>query len=712
LSGSLVFVSGDANNPLKGSDPYVVVLQSIGRGAENRAAVSARASGAAGTASRNGAAAARVEKARGRVPEFVPDEIIVRYKPGVDPGMLAKGPVSTRYAEARSDRNIRRGATSLLRLSGTVRGTLSEKAVRDITLSEIERIKANPYVEYAGPNYIYKLLFTPNDPEYPLQWHYPLVDLDDLWFDDALWTEVQDLSGITVAVIDTGIAGGVDGTHDDLSDTPTLFRDQYDFYNGDADATDESTTYHGTHVTGTIAALTDNATGVAGVAGGSGSGKGARIMPLRALSDTGESFDIAQAVLYAARIENAFSVLPSQKAQIINMSTGGYYKDPTLTNAIKDAYAAGLVIVAAAGNEATDLPIYPAAYPEVISVGAVTPGAEKAFYSNFISGFGGKVDISAPGGSGIGVIDPYNLPSPLKIDLNFDNYVDDVLSTIGNNTDYEYFAGTSMATPHVAGAAALVLRALEVAGDADQSAARVRSILTSTASPLGSADLYGAGLLDVCKAVRTARSASPAHPVLSCSPKTLRLYGSPPQGTFVVTNTGKTQDVGVTLTVLNQSDAGFINDVTPGTATIPSGSSGIYIDVTASPGPFPPSLRYGVIEITSPDAEPERVYVMHKDIGAVYAVVFEVIDFSPFTTVPVTAVTVSPYDGFRFSFGDLATGYYLLGASTDRNGDGLIFDAGEAYGFYGAPDHDNATIVSLGWGDTYSDLHLQVIDWE
>jgi len=269
-----------------------------------------------------------------------------------------------------------------------------------------------------------------------------------------------------------------------------------------------------------------------------------------------------------------------------------------------------------------------------------------------------------------------------------------------------------MATPHAAGAAVLVLRALEVAGDADRSPAHVQSILTSTTSSLGPADFYGAGLLDVYKAVRTARGADPAVPVLSASPRTVRLYGNPPQGRFVVSNTGKAQDIDATATVTHVSEPGFIISVTPDSTTILSGPSGVSFTVTASPGPLTPSLRYAEIQVTSPDAQTERVYAVHKDTGAVYVVLFEVISFSPYTTVPLKAVASSPDGGFTFAFDDLEEGYYLLGASTDRDGDGLIFDSGEAYGFFGAPDYENATLISLGGSTTFSDMNLQIIDWE
>jgi serine protease len=613
----------------------------------------------------------------------------------------------------RSDRNILRGALALMKLSGTARGAYSAEALRGMTLSEIDRLKANPYVEYAEPNYIYRTAFLPNDTNYPYQWHYPLIRLENVWNDGALPAGLQDLSDITVAVIDTGIARITNPTpppdrlvHPDLTDTPaSLFRDEYDFYDHDGDATDPvtSTFFHGTHVTGTIAALNNNGAGVAGVAGGNlaDNRHGVRIMPLRALNDgAGTAYDLSQAVLYAAGFENAYTSPPASKAQVINMSLGGYSTSTALAGAVKSAYNAGLVIVAAAGNENNDSPFYPASYPEVISVAAVTMGAEKAPYSNF----GSAVDIAAPGGSGIGVS---------KLDMNFDLHPDDVLSTFfkdGFIDSYAYAAGTSMAAPHVAGAAALVLRALTLASDPDKSPDRVKYILTSTAVDLGFPEFFGAGLLNVYAAAASALRASQVEPVLSASQKTVRLYGSPPSGTFVLKNIGNGANAVVdSIAVINETDPGFIQSITPSAGTV--GPGGLSVTVTADPSyadwGLHPEINYAVLEVTHSGGTKEHVYALSKHTGTVYVVAMD-----PTMINVLATTTANPGDGFAFSFPSLKEGYYVIGASTDRNGNGVIFgdpDADEAYGFY--PSYDNPARLALDAGDEF-ELNIQVMDWE
>jgi len=422
-------------------------------------------------------------------------------------------------------------------------------------------------------------------------------------------------------------------------------------------------------------------------------------MPLRALSDDGGTvYDLAQAVLYAAGLINAYTSPPDLKAHVINMSLGGSKNSLTLADAVRSAYEAGLVIVAAAGNENSDFPSYPASYPEVISVAAVTMGAEKAPYSNF----GSAVDIAASGGSGIGVS---------KLDMNFDLHPDDVLSTffkVGFIDSYAYAAGTSMAAPHVAGAAALVLRALTLASDPDKSPARVKYILTSTAVDLGFPEFFGAGLLNVYAAVNAAMGSSQAEPVLSASPKTIRLYGSPPSGTFVLKNIGKGANVVVdSIVVLHET--GFIQSITPSSGTV--GPGGLSVTVTADPDyadwGLHPEINYAMIEVLYSGGIKEHVYALSKYTSTVYVVAMDL----TMTNILATT-TANPDDGFAFSFPSLEKGYYVIGASTDRNGNGVIFgdpDADEAYGFY--PSYDSPALIPLDAGDEL-ELNIQVMDWE
>jgi len=156
-----------------------------------------------------------------------------------------------------------------------------------------------------------------------------------------------------------------------------------------------------------VAALTNNGIGVAGVA------YSAKIMPLRVLGRYGGTdYDIDQAVLYAAGLSNNSGTVPSKRADVINLSLGGPGYSTTSQETFRQARNAGVVIVAAAGNEASDSPSYPAAYEGVISVSAVTIAKTLAYYSNF----GSSIAVAAPGGD-------------TTFDLNGDGQPDGVLST-------------------------------------------------------------------------------------------------------------------------------------------------------------------------------------------------------------------------------------------------------------------------------------------
>ena len=232
---------------------------------------------------------------------------------------------------------------------------------------------------------------------------------------------------------------------------------------------------HGLHVAGTIGAVGNDGVGVTGV------NWTVRIRPVRALgvAGFGETYDIAQAILYAAGLpaDNGAggTVQASSGAAIINMSFGGPGDDPTMHSAIVSAANAGALLVAAAGNDGSSAQFYPAAYPEVLAVAAVGPDGAPPAYSNF----GSYVGVRAPGGN-----------------FALGDATDGVVSTIwnffatpGSAATYAFGEGTSFAAPHVSGVAALVL-----ARSPGLTAAALRSRLTSYA--VGPATLYGAGLLD------------------------------------------------------------------------------------------------------------------------------------------------------------------------------------------------------------------------
>ena len=319
-------------------------------------------------------------------------------------------------------------------------------------LSNLKKSGLSKETEFIEPNYIYNAFFLPNDPEYNQQWNLRSINVE------SAWDETRG-NGVTVAVIDTGIS-----RVPDLKDTQ--FVEGYDFVNDKVDASDDNG--HGTHVAGTVAQSTNNGYGVAGVA------YEAKLMPLKVLSAGGGGTisDIAESIKFAA----------DNGADVINMSLGGGGESKLMSEAIDYAFNKGVVIIAAAGNANQNSASYPARYPNVIGVSALDSAGVKAPYSNF----GAGVDISAPGGSEAGKI---------------------VQETINPQTGTSTFAGyqgTSMASPHVAGVAALV-KASGITDPDDVFSVLQQSSRRVEDDPLNH---FGAGQLDASEAVKLATKGS------------------------------------------------------------------------------------------------------------------------------------------------------------------------------------------------------------
>lgn len=425
------------------------------------------------------------------------DRMIVKYKDAKVVNGRAMVPAVTAARQSVADRAGQDYGVKLQALHGIATGANVMKLSRKMSLTEAralakEMMARDPQIEYAEPDRIMTKMMTPNDPRYSEQWHY--FDTTGGLRLPAAWDNSTG-AGIRVAVIDTGYRPHVDlsgqllAGYDFISDTAV----SNDGNGRDSDASDpgdavtagacyagspaSSSSWHGTHVAGTIAAATNNGVGVAGVA------FGAKVVPVRVLGKCGGyTSDIADAIVWSSG--GSVSGVPNiaARAHVINMSLGGGGAcDTTTQNAINSARSRGTVVIVAAGNENQNASnASPANCSGVVTVAATTKAGGRASYSNY----GTVVDVAAPGGgTGGGVLSTLNS------------------GTNGPGADtYASYQGTSMATPHVAGVAALML-AKNGALTPDQIESKLKS--TARAFP-ATCSGCGTGIVDAAAAVASA----------------------------------------------------------------------------------------------------------------------------------------------------------------------------------------------------------------
>jgi subtilisin family serine protease len=327
-------------------------------------------------------------------------------------------------------------------------------------LAPLQALVGTMGIQYVEDDALMTADATPDDARYKPQ--YGPAQMSE----PAAWELVGYASSdVIVAVLDSGIRA----THQDVA---TNFPGGYDYVNNDRTPNDDCG--HGTHVSGTVAAATNNGVGVAGMSQASilhhkvlGPVGG-----LISVTCSGSSSDINAAIMDAA----------DQGADIISMSLGGGGASTAGNNAVNYAYNKGALIVAASGNDSDANSVsYPAAYANVIAVGATTADKVRASYSN--GGF--ELEIVAPG-------------SDVEFSYN------------SNDASYDSLSGTTLATAHVAGALALALSC-----DPTLSNVALRSLMQSTAEDLGTAgwdNLYGHGLLRIDSLVNAIGTCSGSSP--------------------------------------------------------------------------------------------------------------------------------------------------------------------------------------------------------
>lgn len=545
------------------------------------------------------------------------------------------------------------------------------------TLYAIKGLKARADVAAAEPNDILQAFQTPNDTYYGSQWHYPLINLPEAWDNTDLST--SGTQGVTVAVLDTGVIMD----HPDLA--ANISSDGYDFVssieqaldgNGiDVDPDDPGdqsqggSSFHGTHVAGTIAAVTNNEKGTAGASWNS------RILPVRVLGkdSSGTSYDILQGVRYAAGLANDSGIIPDQPADIINLSFGGSFFSEAAQNVYTQARNNGVILISAAGNAGDDAPSYPAAYDGVISTSAVNINAAIAPYSNF----GSSIDVAAPGGDFT------------TNDLNSDGYADGILSTCGDDSSgsvepvYSILQGTSMASAHFAGVAAL-MEANQTNLTPDKLDQWIRSgYITRDLGPAGRDDYYGYGLIDAGGAAIAARDLSPPT-VLTVSPNTLNLGTSINTATLTAAKLGNDS-----LTVTDVSITGtatWLNISASDTDSSGLGNYTVTVDrESLSEGSYETTAAFVSSENTVNVPVQIRIYRnggITPNAGLQYILL---VDTETDETVDQAAVAAQN-GSYAYQFQNVEDGSYRIYAGSDMNNDGIVGDAGESFGAYMSTD--------------------------
>ncbi len=365
-------------------------------------------------------------------PSYFADELLVQTKFGVPKEQIAG---------------------DLQAAGATVISEIPQIRVKQIKVppNALERVQAalsrNPHFNFVEYNFIGGATATPNDSYFPSQWHLPRISAPSGW----------DINSGSESLIIAIIDSGVDPTHPDLSDK---LLPGYNFLSGNTDTHD--VLGHGTAVAGAAAAISNNSTGVAGVAWAN------PIMPLVVLNSSNYAsyYDIAQAITYAA----------DHGAKIMNISIAGANSSSALQNAADYAWNKGAIIFASAANYSTSTPYYPAACNNVVAVSATDSNDTLASFSNY----GNWVDITAPGVS---------------------------IYTTSNGGGYDARSGTSFSSPVAAGVGALIMSANPSLGNA-----QVVDILLKNSDDLGASGFdpyFGYGRVNVYRSLQAAISSSP-----------------------------------------------------------------------------------------------------------------------------------------------------------------------------------------------------------
>lgn len=532
----------------------------------------------------------------------------------------------------------------------------------------VTRLSQVPGVRFTEKNLRMYPYRTPNDKAYSLQWHYSALNLP------AAWDVSTGGGAVTVAVLDTGIVNHPDlnprvvAGYDMVSDAANAG----DGNGRDSDPTDMGgdepgggSSWHGSHVAGTIGAATDNTSGVAGVTWT------ARIMPVRVLGKQGgTSADIAAAMTWATG--GSVPGLPANPtpAKVVNMSLGGA-SAPTRTyqDVIDARVPAGAIFVIAAGNENTDANTStPCNQQNVICVGSTNFAGKRSSFSNY----GTPVDVMAAGGE-------------MREDLNGDGYADGVLSTSLDDKKqpaYVFNQGTSMATPHVTGVVALMASV-----SPGLTMAQAETVLKATASASSKCtEGCGAGLVNAQAALKALNGSSNDPPKLGVTTSLLSFRNGGTQQ-VLISNLG-----GGSLKVSAAKSGAQQAALTVPTTSVTIGAFGTQtMDVSVNTGGLANGDYSATLTLTGTDAGTNaaagsatvavKIHVGPSvDQDAFIAFAYQ--DSAGEWHVDDDAVGVVPASSnYQYTIDLKAKTYFTL-ATIDDDNDGEFFEDGERTGFW------------------------------
>lgn len=539
-------------------------------------------------------------------------------------------------------------------------------------------------------------LRVPNDPLFNLQWHFDAIGVQAAWD-----IEVGD-PNLVIAVVDCGLKMAHPDiqariARDPLNDTllgADLISDSGididEFAGRDTNPDDpgdglfgaQGSSFHGTHIAGTIAAETDNGEGVAGI---TWEGK---ILPVRVLGQglSGFDGDIIDGLFWAIGLEVEGVPAPVAKARVVNLSLGG--PSDAQSQQVWESVASEIftdpddlygdpILVAAAGNSDEDAStITPANLPGMIAVGAANIAGLRTSYSNY----GSVVDIMAPGGEG-------------GTDLNSDGQPDQILSTV--ETSYDFREGTSMAAPHVAGVAALL-----VSSNPALTQATVESILRNSANPVGQcSEGCGAGLVDAVGALLLAGGEIQPEALMATDITQVFFPQGLSSRTFHVVNLGNAE---LAFTALVEGPQADLFRVDPASGTVPAAIAGgrVAVTVTLTRGTFEAGSASVKFVTTGLDpVQRANVQLDFNDDPTRSPRQVESVQVAAYlrnangSLEQVGSALADKSTGFAYEILGLRAGAYEVYAVGDDNQDGTYAADIESFGAYPSADDPQPVVV-------------------